>query len=184
MSSFSRFGGKKYGQKPAARGQKKQDTLTEEQMEEIKEAFNLFDTNHSGTVDVREFKAAMRALGFELKKEEVKKMLSDIDKAPTEQITYEEFVSLTAHKMPDRDSKEEIMKVFKLFDEDDSGFITFRNLKRICQELGENLSDPEIQEMIDEADRDSDGQVNPDEFFRVMKKKSNNPLDDWSSDED
>lgn len=38
-------------------------------MEEIKEAFNLFDTNHTGTVDVREFKAAMRALGFELKKE-------------------------------------------------------------------------------------------------------------------
>jgi hypothetical protein len=38
-------------------------------------------------------------------------MLADIDKEPTEQITYDEFVALTAHKMPDRDSREEIMKV-------------------------------------------------------------------------
>jgi hypothetical protein len=42
-------------------------------------------------------------------------------------------------------------QVFKLFDEDNTGFITFRNLKRICQELGENLTDDEIQEMIDEG---------------------------------
>jgi Ca2+-binding EF-hand superfamily protein len=55
-----------------------QETLTEEQLEEIKEAFNLFDSNHSGTVDVREFKAAMRALGFELKKEEIKKVRQEI----------------------------------------------------------------------------------------------------------
>ena len=35
-----------------------------------------------------------------------------------------------------------------------------------------------------QADRDHDGQINFDEFFRVMKKRSSNPLDDWSSDED
>lgn len=64
------------------------------------------------------------------------------------------------------------MKVFKLFDEDDSGYITFRNLKRICQELGESLTDDEIQEMIDEADRDNDGQINAEEFYRIMKKRS------------
>ena len=61
-------------------------------------------------------------------------------------------------KMGERDSEEEILKVFKLFDEDNTGFITFRNLKRICEELGENLSKEEIQEMIDEADKDNDGE--------------------------
>jgi centrin-1 len=71
--------------------------------------------------------------------------------------------------------------VFKLFDEDGTGYITFRNLKKICADLGENLTDDEIQEMIDEADRDNDGKINAEEFFRVMKKRGDNPLDDWDS---
>ena len=52
----------------------KKPGLTEEQIEEIREAFNLFDTDHSGSIDYRELKAAMRALGFEVKKEELRKM--------------------------------------------------------------------------------------------------------------
>jgi Ca2+-binding EF-hand superfamily protein len=40
-------------------------------MEELKEAFHLFDTNHSGSIDAREYKAAMRALGNEMKKSDV-----------------------------------------------------------------------------------------------------------------
>lgn len=42
-------------------------------------------------------------------------------------------------------------------------------------------TDDEIQEMIDEADRDNDGKINAEEFFRVMKKRGENPLDDWDS---
>ena len=76
------------------------------------------------------------------------------------------------------------MKVFALFDDDQTGAISFRNLKRVANELGENLTDEELQEMIDEADRDGDGMINEDEFFRVMKKRGENPLDDLSSDDD
>ena len=87
-------------------------------------------------------------------------------------------------KMQSRDTREEIMKVFALFDDDQTGAISFRNLKRVANELGENLTDEELQEMIDEADRDGDGMINEDEFFRVMKKRGDNPLDDLSSDDD
>ena len=44
--------------------------------------------------------------------------------------------------------------------------------KRVAKELGENMTDEELQEMIDEADRDGDGEVNEEEFFRIMKKTS------------
>ena len=50
---------------------KNKPQLDEEQLEELKEAFHLFDTNHSGNIDCREFKAAMRAMGFEMKKADV-----------------------------------------------------------------------------------------------------------------
>ena len=45
-------------------------------------------------------------------------------------------------------------------------------MKRVAKELGENMTDEELQEMIDEADRDGDGEVSEEEFFRIMKKTS------------
>ena len=59
----------------------------------------------------------------------------------------------------ERDSKEEILKVFELFDDEGTGKIGFKQLKRVVTELGESLSDDEMREMIEEADRDHDGFV-------------------------
>ena len=53
--------------------------LDEEQVEEIREAFNLFDTDGSGAIDVKELKAAMRALGFQVRKAEIREMIADIE---------------------------------------------------------------------------------------------------------
>jgi Ca2+-binding EF-hand superfamily protein len=41
--------------------------LTEDEIEEIREAFNLFDTDGSGKIDPKELRAAMQSLGFENK---------------------------------------------------------------------------------------------------------------------
>ena len=59
-----------------------------------------------------------------------------------------------------------------LFADDQTGKISFRNLKRVAKELGENMTDEELQEMIDEADRDGDSEINEEEFLRIMKKTS------------
>ncbi|KAG1669134.1 hypothetical protein FOA52_002645 [Chlamydomonas sp. UWO 241] len=154
----------KKGQRPGG--------LTEEQKSEIREAFDLFDTDGSGTIDAKELKVAMRALGFEPKKEEIKKMIADIDKDGSGTIDFEEFLQMMTAKMGERDSREEIMKAFKLFDDDNTGFISLKNLRRVAKELGESLTDEELQEMIDEADRNGDGQIDEDEFYRIMKKTS------------
>jgi len=95
--------------KPAARatpGKKggKPD-LTEEQKQEIREAFDLFDTDGSGTIDAKELKVAMRALGFEPKKEEIKKMIADIDKDGSGTIDFDEFLHMMTAKMSEKDSR-------------------------------------------------------------------------------
>ncbi len=76
---------------------------------------------------------AGRALGFEPKKEEVKKMIADIDKDGSGTIDFEEFLTMMTAKMGERDSKEEILKAFKLFDDDNTGKISFKNLKRVAK---------------------------------------------------
>ena len=54
--------------------------LTEDEVEEIKEAFDLFDTDGSGSIDPKELKAAMQSLGFEAKNQTIFQMISDLDK--------------------------------------------------------------------------------------------------------
>jgi len=146
--------------------------LTAEQKHEIREAFDLFDTDGTGKIDVKELKVTMRALGFEPKKEDIKKALADLGKDGNSTIDFNDFFQIMEHKMGERDSKAEMEKAFRLFDDDNTGKISFKNLKRVCQEIGENINDEELQEMIDEADRDGDGQVNLQEFLRIMKKSN------------
>ena len=119
----------------------------------------------------------MRALGLDVSKEDMRLLLQQLGKdassasAASLSITLDDFLSIMATRMPARDSREEVEKVFRLFDEDGAGFITFRSLKKVCAELGEGLTEEEMQEMIDEADKDQDGKISFDEFFRIMKKR-------------
>lgn len=147
----------------------KRTELTEQQKMEIKEAFELFDGDSIGYIDIKEVKVAMRALGFDPKKEELRKILSNAE-MNNGMVSYSEFYDLVETKILQRDPKEEIIKAFKLFDDDGTGKITFKNLKRVAKELGENITDEEIQEMIEEADRDGDGEINQEEFIRIMRK--------------
>lgn len=102
--------------------------------------------------------------------QEIQKMISDVDDDGSGTIGYEEFLKMMTHKILNRDPKDEILKAFRLFDDDETGKISFKNLKRVAKELGERMTDEELQEMIDEADRDGDGEVNEEEFLRIMKK--------------
>merc|ERR1711862_69539 len=100
----------------------------------------------------------------------IQKMISDVADDGSGTIGYEEFLKMMTHKTLNRDPKDEILKAFRLFDDDETGKISFKNLKRVAKELGERMTDEELQEMIDEADRDGDGEVNEEEFLRIMKK--------------
>ncbi|EGR33088.1 hypothetical protein IMG5_062100 [Ichthyophthirius multifiliis] len=151
---------------------KQKQELTEEQRQEIKEAFDLFDTEKTGTVDYHELKVIMRALGFDVRKQEVLQIIKEYDRDETGHIQYADFVEIMTQRYNDRDPTEEILKAFKLFDEDNSGKISLRNLKRVARELGETLTDDELQAMIDEFDRDQDGQISQEEFLAIMKQTS------------
>ena len=62
--------------------------------------------------------------------------------------------------------------MFNLFDDDNTGKITLKNLKRVARELGETMTDDELLEMIERADKDKDGEINFEEFYEIMTKKT------------
>ncbi|KAM9734736.1 centrin-3-like [Menidia menidia] len=154
---------------PADRSRRKRRReLTEDQKHEVKEAFELFDTDKDGEIDYHELKVAMRALGFEVKKVDVLKILKDYDRGGTGKISFEDFSQVVTERILERDPVEEVLKAFRLFDDDESGSIGLRNLRRVARELGENLSDQELRSMIHEFDTDGDGEINQEEFLAIM----------------
>ena len=146
--------------------------LTEDEVLEIKEAFDLFDTDHSGTIDTEELKQALSNLGIDAKNQTLQNMMNDIDKNQSGTIDFDEFIQMMTAKMSDKDTREDLEKVFELFiGDDNTDKIDIRHLKRVCKELNENMSDEELNEMIVRADTDRDGKVSFEEFYAIMTKK-------------
>jgi centrin-3 len=127
----------------------------------------------------------MRALGFDVKKAEVSKILQEHNKQGAGVMDFDDYYAVSmwrravaaaaagerpshaawgrpvSAKVLERDPLEEMRKAFRLFDEDDKGRIDLRNLRRVARELGEDLTDEQLQSMIDEFDTDRDGQSTP-----------------------
>merc|ERR1740138_1837519 len=86
----------------------------------------------------------------------VMRMLSDLERQGAKPLDFNGFLDLMTAKMGERDSREDVSKVFRLFDDDRTGTISVRNLQRVARELGEHASVEELAEMIARADTDDD----------------------------
>ncbi|XP_026486759.1 uncharacterized protein LOC113393869 isoform X1 [Vanessa tameamea] len=147
--------------------------LTEAQKEDLHEAFDLLDFNGEGKIKAEDFRVAIKALGYEPTKEELQNMISGVDKGQTGKLSFENFETAIMRKVMSVDSDGDVMKSFRLFDVDDTGFISFENLKYVTQILAENLTDEEIEEMIDDADKDFDGYISVQEFMKMIRNSVN-----------
>jgi len=145
--------------------------LSDEEIAEFKEAFLLFDKDGDGTITTKELGIVMRSLGQNPTEAELHDMINEVDADGNGTIDFAEFLSLMSRKVKDADSEEELMDAFKVFDKDGNGYISSAELRHVMTNLGEKLTDEEVEEMIREADVDGDGQVNYDEFVKMMVQK-------------
>jgi calmodulin len=128
----------------------------------------LFDKDGDGQITTKELGTVMRSLHQNPTEAELREMISEVDKEGSNAIDFPEFVNLMARKMKDTDSEDEIKEAFKVFDKDGNGFISATELRHVMTNLGEKLTDEEVDEMIREADEDQDGQINYEEFVKMM----------------
>jgi calmodulin len=147
------------------------EALNKEQVEEIKDAFNLFDKDGDGNITTKELGTVMRSLGQNPTENELQEMINEVDADCSGTIEFSEFLNLMAKKMKDTDTEEELVEAFKVFDKDSNGFISAVELKHVMTNLGEKLSDEEIDDMVKEADFDGDGQINYKEFVHMVMAK-------------
>ena len=144
------------------------NNLTEEQIAEFKEAFQIFDKDGDGSITTKELGTVMRSLGQNPSDEEVRQMIEEVDEDKSETIDLKEFLGLMARKMKETDAEDELLEAFKVFDRDGNGKISAHELRYVMLSSGEDLTEQDIQEMVMEADIDGDGFIDYQEFVKIM----------------
>ena len=147
--------------------------LTVDEVMELRDAFDLFDSEKKEVINAEEFKAALKSLTIDVSNLTLSSMLADVDKAKNGNIDFDLFVDIITQKLSSIESKEDMEKVFKLFlgGEEKNGKLTIEHLRRVASELNENISDEELHDMIKRADMDNDNAVNFEDFYSIMTKK-------------
>lgn len=133
--------------------------MTEEQRQEYKEAFAMFDKDGDGSISTEELSTVMRSLGQKPTESELADMINEVDTDGNGTIDFEEFLAMMTRQL-NVDHEAELQQAFAAFDEDGNGLISKEELIKVMASIGEELTESEVEEMIQEADLDGDGQVN------------------------
>ena len=141
--------------------------LTEEQIAHFKEAFTLVDRDGDGIILSSEIGVVFRMLGQNPTQAELADMVTEVD---NETIEFPEICTLLARKVKDVDAEEEFKEAFRVFDKDGNGFTSAAELRHIMTTLGEKMTDAELDETLDMAEVDGDGQINYEEYVKQMMK--------------
>ena len=97
-------------------------------------------------------------------------MISDLDADGNGTIDLGEWITLMTKRVNDKDNRANIQKIFNLYDDERTGYISLANLRRVAQELGENITEEELNELIARADTDRDGLVSEEEFYNIVTR--------------
>jgi len=144
--------------------------LSDDEVADLKEAFSMFDIDGDGTITIVELKEVMKSLGQNPTEKELKQMIKSVDDNGDNEIDFEEFLILMSSKKPSSDDPDkELRDAFAVFDDDNSGSISRAELKKLMKNLGQTLTDAELDAMMDEVDTDGDGEIDFAEFKSMMQ---------------
>ena len=96
-------------------------------------------------------------------------MINEVNGLETGEISFETFLSLMESKLENINLEEELREAFRVFDNNNSGYISSARLKHVMECLGEDVTAKDAEDMIREADIDKDGLVNFEDFVKMMK---------------
>lgn len=141
--------------------------FNEAQLREIRNAFDVFDKDHSGNISRAELAEVMKSLGQNPTSEELDDVIKEVDLDNDGSIGFNEFVKMMEVELQRSDKA--LIDAFKVLDENGDGFVTLQELKRIVIVTCPQITDDELKQMIDDLDTDKDGKINYEEFINAMQ---------------
>ena len=137
----------------------------------IKEAFELFDAN-DGKIDAREVKDAMVNIGYDEKNPVVYQVVTELDTPRNNNAggaSFDDFCQTVNNRLPDKETDDDLRRIFDLFvDDPDSDTTSLESIKRVADELGENIEEGELNAMLNKASK-AGARLTFEDFVSIMK---------------
>ncbi len=150
----------------------KNSALTRKELLSVKKLFRLFQ-DRDGTIDPHEVLTSMQTLKLNEKSPVIYELFAEFDTPENSRnrLDYDDFVELLNEKLADKDSDKAIARMYELFLGDSAGeTLTFEAIKKVCEDVGEEMSDTQIREMLERAGQNGK-ELTFDEFHALMTKK-------------
>jgi len=150
-------------------------SLTKQQLNELKSAFDLFDEDGSRSIDEVELGNLLRTLGMTVSDDAVQRMLAEMDSDGNGTVEFHEFVGhMATHGYPSAlmTPRELVDRIFELLDQDHSGQISTDELRQTLIRLGAGLEPAQIDQAMHMFDVDGSGEITKDEFLKVLEMMS------------
>ena len=125
--------------------------------EEIRKAFELFDQSGTGKIDPKEIKLAMQSIGYDEKNPLMYQIVSELDTPLYNKkggVSFNDFCQTVNNRVPERETNEDLRNVYNLFLENpNANTTTLASIKRVADELGENIEEAELNAMLLKASK-------------------------------
>ena len=142
---------------------------------EIKDAFELFDAN-DGRINAKEIRSAMQNIGFDEMNPGIYEVMTELDNPRNKNLggaTFNDFCQTVNNRIPERETTEDLRKVFNLFLDDPNATTTsLASIKRVADELGENIEELELSAMLNKASKAGD-KLTFEDFVAIMTGAQN-----------
>ena len=144
--------------------------------DEIKDTFELFDANGDGRINAREIRGAMQNIGYDEKNPMVYEVMTELDNPRNKNqggATFNDFCQTVNYRVPERETTEDLRRVFNLFlDDPNSETTSLESIKRVADELGENIEELELNAMLNKATK-AGAKLTFDDFVEIMTGNTN-----------
>merc|ERR1712224_1053412 len=110
--------------------------------------------------------------GYDVDGGEAAEHVKNLDRDGSGALEFNEFYDLLTARFSENTTKEELERVFKLFDTDGTGQISVANMRAVADQVGDQVSDDELGDIVLKDDMNNDGQLTFEDFYNVLTKKS------------
>lgn len=149
------------------------DRISEEDYNELKETFAVFDEDNSGTIDAAEITKVLEELGADKRNPFILNMIYAL-KDKNRAVTFEEFLDTICSRVGETKTKDGCKKIFAIYDSNEDGMIDFEEFKAISKWIKDAINDDDLLEMMHSTHVSQKTSTNEyvtfDEFYRIVSK--------------
>ncbi|KAG5448199.1 20 kDa calcium-binding protein [Clonorchis sinensis] len=143
-------------------------TIQEDQVKNAKEIFKKYDKRGQDKISTTDLGPAFRALNLKVKPDTLKEWADQVDDDATGFIDFNGFLICYGKSLQEEQDERDLRDAFRVLDKNKKGEIDVEDLRWILKELGDDLTEEEIDDMIRDTDTDGSGFVDFDEFYKLM----------------